>query len=336
MMRLSSLPVTVGLVLALLLTIHVLPRLTSVLLLVFAGIILAVVLNALTTTLRRVLPGGHVVAYSAALVCVALALSVIGLLIGPQLATEVPQLIEQMPKAWHTLLAHLNNYAFFDSIASEAHQPFNWLVNNAQLLNLVSSTFGMLFNFFIVIFVGVYGAAAPARYLHFGDRLLTASQQERVGELAHDLGRGLRHWLLARAVSMIVVGVATGVGLWLLGVDLAFTLGFWAGMASFVPYIGPVLGLIPAVLIAALESLQLAVWVLLLFAAVQFVETAFMTPLIQQKAIALPPVVLIAVQLIGGVLIGPIGVLLAAPLVVCGMIGVGWHRAGERAQSSVE
>lgn len=321
---------TVGLVLALLLTIHILPRLASILLLVFAGIILAVVLDALTSALRRVLPGGHITAYSAALICVALALSLIGFLIGPQLASEIPQLIQRMPKAWHTLLMHLNNYAFFDSVANKAQQPFNWLVNNTQILNLVSSTFGVLVNFFIVLFVGIYGAAAPARYLHFGDRLLSAAQQQHVGQLAHDLGHGLRHWLLARTVSMTVVGVATGIGLWLLGVQLAFTLGFWAGVVSFVPYIGPVLGLIPAVLIAAMGSLKLAGWVLVLFAAVQFVETAFMTPLIQQKAIELPPVVLIAAQLVGGVLIGPLGVLLAAPLVVCCMIGVGWHRRTDK------
>lgn len=331
-MRLTLLPTTVGLMLALLLTIHVLPRLASVLLLIFAGIILAVILDALTSTLRRVLPGGHITAYSAALVCVALALSLIGFLIEPQLAAEIPKLIQRMPKAWHTLLAHLNDYALFDSVANKARQPFDWLVNNTQMLNLVSSSFGMLANFFIVLFVGFYGAAAPGRYLHFGDRLLTATQQQRVGQLAHDLGHGLRNWLLARSLSMTVIGVATGVGLWLLGVKLAFTLGFWAGVVSFVPYIGPILGLIPAVLIAATVSLKLAVWVLLLYAAVQFVETAFMTPLIQQKAIELPPVVLIAAQLVGGVLIGPLGVLLAAPLVVCVLIGVGWHRSGKTAE----
>src|SRR5699024_8570069 len=277
-MRPPPLSVTVGLVFALPLTIHVLPRLTSVLLLVFAGIILAVVLDALTSTLRRVLPGGHVPAYTAALICVVLALSIIGFVVGPQLATEIPQLTQRMPKAWDKLLVHLNNYAFFDSVADKAQRPFNWLFNNTQMLKLVSGTFGVLVSFFVVVFVGFYGAAAPAHYLRFADQLLSPVQQQRVGQLAHDLGHGLRYWLLGRALSMTVVGIATGIGLWLLGVQLAFTLGFWAGVASFVPYIGPILGLIPAVLIAAVGSLKLAAWVLVLFGVVQFVETAFMTP----------------------------------------------------------
>lgn len=331
-MRLPLIAVTAGLVLATLLTIHVLPQLASVLLLIFAGVILAVVLEALTSVLRRVLPGEHTVAYIAALAGVGCVLSIIGLLVGPQLVTEVPQVIARLPKAWDTTLAHLNDYAVLDSVTDKARQPFHWLVSNTQILNVVSSTFGLLVNVCVVILVGVYAAAAPSRYLHFGGKLLTDAQQQRVGVLARDLGRGLRHWLLARAASMTVVGVATGFGLWLLGVPLAFTLGLWAGVASFVPYIGPILGLIPALLIAAVETMQLAGWVLLLFGGVQLVETTLLTPLIQQRAIALPPVALISVQLVGGVLIGPLGVLLAAPLVVCGLIAAGWHRSSGAAE----
>lgn len=326
-MRLPMAPGIIGLVLATLLTIHVLPQLASVLLLVFAGLIMAVLLDTLTSALRRVLPLAHTPAYGVALGCVIVVLLILGFLIGPQLAKEIPELVERIPNAWHAMLAHLNNYAVFDSILDKARQPLAWLTHKTQILNLVSSTFGILLNVFVVLFVGVYGAAAPQHYLHFADRLLTESQRENVGVLAHDLGRGLRHWMFARAASMTVVGVATGIGLWLLGVPLAFTLGFIAGVFSFVPYIGPILGLIPALLIAVVQSLALAGWVLLVYAIVQLLETTLLTPLIQQRAIAMPPVVLISVQLIGGVLIGPLGVLLAAPLVLCALIVARWHRS---------
>lgn len=312
--------VTVGPVLATLLTIHVLPRLASVLLLIFAGVILAVVIDALTSALRRVVPGGHAPAYAAAVSCILLVLSIVGFFIGPQLANEVPQLVKRMPEAWDAVLMQLNSYAFLDPVIDTTWQPFRWLASNTQIMNLVSDTFGVLINIFVVLFVAVYAAAAPRRYLHFGDNLLPEAQQKQMRALARDLGRGLRHWMLARSASMTIVGVATGVGLWILGVPLAFTLGLFAGLVSFVPYIGPILGLIPALLIAAVESLVLAAWVLVLFGVVQLIETMLLTPLIQQRAIAMPPVVLISVQLIGGVLIGPLGVLLAAPLVLCSMI----------------
>lgn len=322
--------ITVALVLATLLTIHILPRLASVLLLIFAGVILAIMLDALTSLLRRVVPGGHAPAYAAALACVALVLAVVGFFIGPQLAAEVPRLIARVPEAWDAVLAQLNSYAFLDPVIDKAWKPFHWLASNTRIMNLVSDTFGVLVNIFVVVFVAVYAAAAPARYLHFGDNLLSEKAQRQVSSLAGELARGLRHWMLARSASMTIVGFATGIGLWLLGVPLAFTLGLFAGVVSFVPYIGPILGLIPALLIAAVESLLLAAWVLVLFGVVQLVETMLLTPLIQQRAIALPPVVLIAVQLIGGVLIGPLGVLLAAPLVLCSLIAANWYQNSQK------
>lgn len=65
---------------------------------------------------------------------------------------------------------------------------------------------------------------------------------------------------------------------------------------------------------------------MVLYGGVHLTESTLLTPLIQQRAIAMPPAILITVQLVGGILIGPLGVLLAAPLVVCAMVGGGWYR----------
>src|SRR5699024_6083358 len=140
---------------------------------------------------------------------------------------------------------------------------------------------------------GLYAAAAPQRYLQFGRRLMSASKQRQIAALASDLGSALRYWMLGRVLTLTIVGVASGLGLWLLGVQLAFSLGLVAGVLSFVPYIGPILGLVPALLIAAVESPVLAGWVVVLYAGVHLAESALLTPLIQQRAIAMPPALLI-------------------------------------------
>lgn len=257
-MRLPVFPATFGLVLATLLTIHILPQLASVLLLVFAGIILAVALDALTSALRRVLPGGHGLAYAVALVCIVLGFAIIGLLIGPQLATQIPQLIKQVPQAWGKLLSQLQDYSLLGFATAKAGQSVYWLSNNTRIMNLVSGTFGALANVFVVLFVAIYTSAAPQRYLDFASHLLAESRHRQLAALASELGTGLRHWMLGRTLTLIIVGVASGLGLWLLGVPLAFTLGLIAGLLSIVPYIGPILGLIPAFLIAAVVSLPMA------------------------------------------------------------------------------
>jgi predicted PurR-regulated permease PerM len=115
---------------------------------------------------------------------------------------------------------------------------------------------------------------------------------------------------------MVVVGLLVGTGLWLLGVPSALTLGLLAGLLEFIPFAGPILAMIPAVLLALAVSPDLAIWVLLLYLAVQQFEGNVLTPVVQQYAVDLPGVVLLF-SLIGfGIIFGTLGVILAAPLAV--------------------
>jgi len=115
---------------------------------------------------------------------------------------------------------------------------------------------------------------------------------------------------------MVVVGLLTGSGLWLLGVPSAFTLGLLAGLLEFIPFAGPLLAAVPGVLLALAVSPDLAVWVALLYFGVQQFEGYVLTPLVQQYAVDLPGVVLLFSLLGFGALFGTLGVILAAPLSV--------------------
>jgi predicted PurR-regulated permease PerM len=115
---------------------------------------------------------------------------------------------------------------------------------------------------------------------------------------------------------MAVVGVLTAIGLWVAGVPLAFVLGLIAALLSFVPYIGPLAAVIPAALVALAEDPTKVIYVFALYGAVQLLESYLITPLIQERAVSIPPAVLIAAQVIMGVLAGAAGVLMATPLAV--------------------
>ncbi|MBW3599182.1 MAG: AI-2E family transporter, partial [Planctomycetes bacterium] len=119
-----------------------------------------------------------------------------------------------------------------------------------------------------------------------------------------------------RLASMAVVGVLTAVGLLVLGVPLALGLAILAALLSFVPFLGPVVSAVPAVLVAFVESPTLALWVVGLYGAVQLVETYLVTPFIQQRAVSLPPSALLAAQILMGIMGGILGILLATPLAV--------------------
>ena len=132
--------------------------------------------------------------------------------------------------------------------------------------------------------------------------------------------RLLRLWLKGQAIAMVVVGLLTGFGLWMLGMPSALVLGLMAGLLEFIPFAGPIIAAIPAVLLALAVSPELGLWVVLLYLAVQQFEGNVLTPLVQQYAVDLPGAVLLF-SLIGfGTLFGTLGVILAAPLAVVTLV----------------
>jgi predicted PurR-regulated permease PerM len=119
---------------------------------------------------------------------------------------------------------------------------------------------------------------------------------------------------------MAINGTLTALGLWLLGVPFAIPLGIIAGLLTFIPNIEPFIAGVPAVLIALSQSPTQALYVLILYHAVQKLDGFVITPLIQQKAVSVPPVLVIASQLLLAVIFGFPGLLLAVPLIAIGFV----------------
>jgi predicted PurR-regulated permease PerM len=126
----------------------------------------------------------------------------------------------------------------------------------------------------------------------------------------------LRLWLRGQLAAMIIIGVMTGTGLWLLGIDSWLVLGILAGFFEFIPFAGPILSAIPAILIALVQSPELALWTTFMYIFVQHSEAYLIQPLVQQYAVDVPPVVLLFALLAFAVLFGIVGILFAAPLTV--------------------
>lgn len=115
---------------------------------------------------------------------------------------------------------------------------------------------------------------------------------------------------------MFVVFVLTAIGLAILGVPLWLVLALLAGLISFIPNFGPLIALIPAVLVGLMQSPQTALWIIGIYVLIQFIESNFITTIIQQKMIEMPPAIIISAQLILGALTGSWGLILSTPLTV--------------------
>src|SRR5690606_13529823 len=124
------------------------------------------------------------------------------------------------------------------------------------------------------------------------------------------IGHTLRYWILGQLAAMTLVGTVAGVGLWILGAPLPLVLGVLAGVAEFVPNVGPfVAAVLPTLLSVTaegrfLDGPSLGVAVLVLFVAIQTAESYLITPMIQQRAVEIPPALLIVTQLAAAVLLG--------------------------------
>jgi predicted PurR-regulated permease PerM len=138
----------------------------------------------------------------------------------------------------------------------------------------------------------------------------------------YEIGHVLRRWLVGQSALAVGVALITGTGLALLGAPFPVALALLAGLMEFVPYIGPFVAAIPAILVGFAEGPQLALWIAALFLAVQILESYVLAPLVQHKAVHLPPAVVLFSQVLMGVVVGGLGVAVATPLAAAVMVAV--------------
>ncbi len=180
----------------------------------------------------------------------------------------------------------------------------------------LESGIGMVTQTLIVIALGVFFAATPARYVDGMLLLAPKPRRARLREVARVTAETLRSWLAARLFLMVIVGTAFGVALALLGVPLALPIGVLTGALAFIPFVGALLALLPAVAVAFAQSPEMALHVVLVYLGIQLVESNLLDPLVESRAVHLPPALVVLAQLVSVVYFGAIGVLISTPLLV--------------------
>ena len=191
-------------------------------------------------------------------------------------------------------------------------------------LGLLGSTFGALANVAIVIFFAVFMAAQPRLYVSGVLHLVPHAKRTRVRGVLEEIGEVLRRWVVAQSLLALCVMTLSGVGLLLIGAPFALPLAVLAGIMEFVPYIGPFLAAIPAVLVGFSEGPQMVAWIAALYLAIQVLESYVLSPLVQQRAVYMPPALILFAQVLFGVIAGGLGVAVATPFAAAAMVAI--HR----------
>lgn len=296
---------------------YVLWLLIDLLLLLFACALVALILLTITDMIRRHtrLPFGA-----------ALSVAVLGLLaliigsfwfFGATIQAEFAELATRLPQAWADFQARLRTSAIGAAVLDRAEElmPSGQAVVNAATTALAAIG-GALSGFALVLVGGLYLAAQPTLYGVGVLRLIPPSARAGAADTFDAVAVSLKSWLKGQALGMLFVGVATGLGLWLIGVPAAWAIGLVAGLAEFVPYLGVFVAGIPAVVLGFGQGTSSGLWTIGVLILVQQFQGNLVMPLLQNRMVDLPPAVTIFGIIAAGVLLGVAGVLLATPLTI--------------------
>jgi predicted PurR-regulated permease PerM len=145
--------------------------------------------------------------------------------------------------------------------------------------------------------------------------------KELVEEIYGRVEHRLRVWMRGQGLVMILIGVITYIGLKLLGIEYALPLAVFAGFLEIIPFIGPTISAVPAILIALSDSPIKALSVLLMYVVIQQLEASLVVPRVMNKAVGLNPIIIILAVMIGSRAPIPAGALLAIPIAAILTIG---------------
>ena len=298
----------------------------DVVLLAFIGVLLAILLRAPADWLSARF--GMREGWALAIVgVVTLALLVAGAaLFGRGVLAQAVQLTDRIPEIVETLKQRLAESDLGNRLLAVADSSGLLAGGDGQFigrgLGLIGSTFGAIANVLIVIFFAVFMAAQPKPYVEGALFLVPRRRRARAREVLHEVGAVLRRWLIGQSLLAVCVAVLTGLGLVLLGAPFAVALALLAGLMEFVPYIGPFIAAVPAILVGFAEGPELALKIALLFLGIQMIESYVLAPLIQHRAVHLPPAAILFAQVLMGAIVGALGVAVATPLAAAVMVAV--------------
>jgi predicted PurR-regulated permease PerM len=312
----------------------------ATLFLIFSGVLLGVALNAMSNLLGRVVRLPHALRLTVVCLVVAGMLSGIVFLGGTTIAQQTTALSNTLKSQLVNVKGFLErngiDTSFFDfgtlsssddaapAASSAATTPHSLPSAGtiaasggaifSQSLKLILGTASAVGNFFIVLFLGLAFATQPGVYREGLLFMAPARHRARATVIVDRIGETLERWLIAQIITMVAVFLVTWIGLSIIGIQSSFILGIQAGLLAFIPTVGAILGGLMVVLASLASGWVAGLSAFILFLGVHALESYVLTPIIQRKALDIPPATLFAFQILLGVVFGIWGLALALPL----------------------
>ncbi|MGH6813380.1 MAG: AI-2E family transporter [Methylocella sp.] len=292
----------------------------NVILIAVGAIVLASLLRLGAKPLRRWLRLPQSIALTMSILLLLASVGGIAYLFGAQITSDFQNVIDRAQVAEASIRASLQASQFGKTVLSHISGA------NYSVTKILSSVFSITTTFIeaivVLLITSVYLAAQPEVYIAGIIQLFPPKLHKSAADTLDSIGNGLRLWLIGQIIQMFLVGLLSGIAVWIIGLPSPLALGLIAGAAEFIPYIGPIIASIPAILVAATKDSSAVIWTIVAYLLIHQIEGDLFVPLIQRRMVYIPPAVILLGIATITVLFGSLSIIFAAPIVIIVFVAV--------------
>jgi predicted PurR-regulated permease PerM len=291
-------------------------RASDLLMLVFGSVLGAVVFRSTGQLIERRTRCNHKLALTLGTLVVLVLFGLTAWLLTAQFGRQLALLIANLPQTVASITGSLSGTPVGAALVAASRASVGGSTF-ADLLGKLSVGVGEIMVNFLVVMVGaMFISANPGVYKRGLVLLVPPSGRDQVDRALSVVGQALGLWLRAQLLCMTSMGVLIAFGLWLIGSKSWAALGLLAGLSEFVPYVGPVAAMLPALAVAAPRGGNQMLLVVLIYFVVRMAQSSLVTPFVTRSVVAIPPALTLFVILGVGAVFGVYGLFFSAALLV--------------------
>lgn len=294
---------------------------------ILVAAMLAYFLNPMVKSVRKRLKISDNLAILTVFLIVILIFLILGFTVFPKTISDIKNLIIKFPEYYKQTLESINDffnqYELFKGInldnelivdniskiyKKQTANAGNLLVNSAK--NVMSFVFSLV----LTPIFAFYFLKDKDKIKEKFKAMIPEARKERLIRLFSNIHNDMTKYIIGKIKMAIFVGFATFIMLLALGVEFSFVIGIITCVADIVPYVGPLMGLIPAFVFAFIDSPIKALWIFVLYILIQWVENNIVGPKILSKETGFHPIVVLFLLILGAALFGFLGMILSVPI----------------------
>ena len=294
---------------------------------ILVAAMLAYFLNPMVKSVRKRLKISDNLAILTVFLIVILIFLILGFTVFPKTISDIKNLIIKFPEYYKQTLESINDFFNQYELFKGINLDNELIVDNISkiykkqtanmgnlLVNSAKNVMSFVFSLVLTPIFAFYFLKDKDKIKEKFKAMIPEARKERLIRLFSNIHNDMTKYIIGKIKMAIFVGFATFIMLLALGVEFSFVIGIITCVADIVPYVGPLMGLVPAFVFAFIESPIKALWIFVLYLFIQWIENNIVGPKILSEETGFHPIVVLFLLIVGGSLFGFLGMILSVPI----------------------